>query len=140
MADGGGVLSYDIEPSKTPWLWKAQRCFANAETLRKCGQLDCAANRYYYAVLQVAFHFIVGASNEKADKYKRKHGEVTNNYVRWHDRNAQEAVSRARGIRNQADYTPILCNKHRVEKAAEKVAPMLERAMERAGVKKKEQK
>ncbi len=124
------------EPTRNDWprLWKAQRAFVSAETLREKEHLDCAANRYYYSLLHVAYQFL---GEESPDGDDWGHAELTNEYIRRyegheHKQPATEAVSRAVWLRNLADYSPLNVWKRKLDLARPLVADMVVRALRRA--------
>ncbi len=137
MVDPKEVSRYSVNLEKTPWLWKAQRSFLSAEALRQKRCFDCAANRYYYAVLQTASHFFAGQSGHLAENYNMDHNALTSNYVREHDRNAQEAISRAQSARNKGDYSPLQVEESQIVLVFPAVAGMMTRAMQKVKEKEK---
>jgi uncharacterized protein (UPF0332 family) len=139
MAAPEDVIAYCPTREKCPRLWKARRAFESAEMLRQKGLFDCAANRYYYAVLHVAYHFVLGEKD--TGKERPEHLELTSRYIRGEEdqyrQPATEAVSRAQGVRNQADYSPYPVTAERLESAVSSVAGLVVRAMQRADVQRK---
>jgi len=122
------IDEYDVDAKGSPALWKAQRAFLSAELLRGKLHLDCAANRYYYALLHLASHWF---------GYGKTHGELTAEYLRKIDDKAQKAISRAQSARNRADYKDVPVS---VETICLVIAPVTEamaRGLDSAGIKRK---
>jgi hypothetical protein len=132
MSDTGKVSRYSVRLTEAPWLWKAQQSFLSAEMLKAKGFYDGAANRFYYAVLQTASHFY--APTDKVPDELKEHGRLTSQYIRDHDRKAQEAVSRAQGARNKGDYTPVRVRQSDIERVFPAVRDMMLRALQKAGI------
>jgi len=130
------IASYAPDEGGWPRLWKAQRAFVSAEMLRQKGHYDCAANRYYYAVLHVAYHFVLG--DKDTGQVRISHKDLTLAHIRGEDdeyrRQATVAVSRAQGARNQADYTPKPVKEESLEAVLSPVTDFMVRAFSRAGV------
>jgi uncharacterized protein (UPF0332 family) len=130
MAAVGDVTAYCPTPEKCPRLCKAQRAFASAEMLREKDHYECAANRYYYAIFHAATHFV-------GEGYL-KHDELWLRYTRDHDPQAYRAVERAKRARERADYTECALTAKELALVIMPVADMIDRAMTRAGVRRKQ--
>ena len=134
MATTKEVGQYEVEAMQFPRLWKAQTAYRSAQFLQDQGHFGCAANRYYYATIHTAFAFVSEA--EDAEPHW-KHADLIAEYLRQHDRGAQEAFSRAQSARNRADYTPVTVNDRKLGMLIQPVTDMLVRAFERCKIRKK---
>jgi hypothetical protein len=136
MADPREIALFQVDQAGHPALWKAQQSFLSAEKLRAIGKLDCAANRYYYAVLHVACEFFTYRNPEGQGW---KHGDLAAKYLREQDAEAQEAFSRAQDARNRADYTPHPVMDKKLVWVIMPVVGMITRAMDRRRIPKGKQ-
>lgn len=127
------VGTFRTDDSRTPSLHKAKHAFETAEMLREQLRFDCAANRYYYAVLHVASQDL-GYRRIHPDSRKPKkwsHAELAAEYVRQYDPKAWPAISQAQAARNIADYTPHHVYPKTICRLLRPVAEMIIRAMVR---------
>ena len=129
MASPSDVRGFVVSRDGFPWLWKAQRAFLSAEYLREKEHLDCAANRYYYAFANVAFHF-VGQHNK--DLSEKSHGDLVREYARNIDQDASEALGRVQTARWRADYSPIPVNPKKIAQLVLPMTRLMVRAFEKA--------
>ena len=130
------VGTFRTDCSRTPSLHKAKQAFGTAETLREQLRLDCAANRYYYAVLHVASHYLgyMHINPDSGQLERWRHGDLTAEYMRQYDPDAQAAISRAQTARNIADYSPHPVYSKKICLLLRPVAEMIVRAMRRDGI------
>ncbi len=126
MANPNKVAGFRVDPDQSPRLWKAQHTFISAQMLQNAGHYDCAANRYYYTMIHVAYAY-VREPDERKERWQ--HGDLLGEYVRNHDRQAQEACSRSQSKRDKADYSPIRVTDKDIAKLIEPVTESLIRAL-----------
>ncbi len=125
------VAAFRLDAQKHPSLCKAQQALASAELLRGQGRLDCAANRYYYAVLHAASQFL-GYRTPSGQKWD--HSRLADAYVKGYDNQAYPAFTAAQLARNRADYSPIPVSDWHISHLLVPVAETLKRAMRKASV------
>lgn len=120
------VAEWPVDKDKHPRLWKAQIAFLSAEMLRNKQHLDCAANRYYYSLLNLAYHFC-GEQNHTGGRWQ--HGDLSAEYVRSVDGGATEAFSRALGVRDKGDYTKLSVTPREIGFVVKPVADAIHRGL-----------
>ena len=122
------VGAYQADSARWPSLWKAQQAFLSATLLYEKKRFDCAANRYYYAVLHTISHWY---------GYDPTHGQLASRYVKQYGRGEHPAITRAQWIRKQADYTDCPVTAGKVGGAIALVRDFVVRAMKRESVPKR---
>lgn len=139
------VAAFRPRWQENPWLWKAKRSFETAEMLRREKRFDCAANRYYFATVQVEFEFVGEVPGaEDIERYRIDvrvgrtaqwpKGLLARIYRERHDREAVEALGRVFVARLRGDYKREPVDASMVGLLVEPVCGLLVRAMQRAGV------
>jgi len=120
-----------VDAESMPRLWKAQCAFVSAEILRQENNLDCAANRYYYALLHAARQ-CVGEDEELGEELD--HGGLVRLFTKRYDDQAWPAITRAQMARNRGDYTPHPVRDATIASLVMPVARVLLRVMDRLGI------
>ena len=130
------VLLFRVDQTQTPSLWKAQRAFKSAEVLRERAHWDCAANRYYYAAAQIAFHYMryTTPNGRYSNGRYWKKGEIESEYVQRHDSRALSALQRSLAARTRGDYSPLAVTPKDIEGFFRLVAEMIVRAFQRENI------
>lgn len=123
------IVQHDLS-SKRPDnpLLKAQKTFSSAEFLRERGHLDCAANRYYYAALHIAHHYVGWHHPTRKSRPEWHHAEI------WEHCDkvvfgTQNVLGIAYHVRDEADYTPVPTSRIKLDMARSLVVKMVAEAL-----------
>ncbi len=142
MANPEDVAAYRPSGDRHPWLRKALLTFQGAEVLRRAGKFGCAANRYYFAMVQVQFHFL-GVVPEPCDireygirvpgrgEARWPKGALAKAYWKRWDSQADRALDMSYQARKRADYSCLQVQEGTVGRLLQPVCDMIVRAMDR---------
>ncbi len=90
----------------SPLIEKSDANWKLADQLRESGNLDAAANRFYYSLFQIVKAYAIKTGKIREDDDKAVHAKALN--IVRSDREDASTFSRAMNMRTSADYLSYL--------------------------------